>query len=122
MRSEISRKDTSPRPTQQNKKTNLALHNTIPPNSSKSQRNLNEEVVSNTATTIAKSNLQGTAHNIIQKGALTLKTYSQEQKYNKAERTKPRILKSRRPVNPYQHMCKTESKSGPSITKHHAAQ
>ena len=53
------------------KKTNLALHNTIPPSSSKSQRNLNEEVVSNKATTIAKSNLQGTAHNIIQKGALT---------------------------------------------------
>ena len=54
------------------KKTNLALHNTIrPPSSSKSQRNLNEEVVSNKATTIAKSNLQGTAHDIIQKGVLT---------------------------------------------------
>ena len=52
-------------------KTNLALHNTIPPSSFKSQINLNEEVVSNTATTIAKSNLQGTAHNIIQKEALT---------------------------------------------------
>ena len=48
------------------KKTNLSLRNTIPPSSSKSQRNLNEEVVPNTATTIAKSNLQGTAHNIIQ--------------------------------------------------------
>ena len=59
------RKDTSPPPTKQNKKRNLALHNTIPPSSSKSQRNLNEEVVSNTARTIAKSNLQGTAHNII---------------------------------------------------------
>ena len=47
------------------KKANLALHNTIPPSSSKSQKNLNEEVVPNTATTIAKSNLQGTAHNII---------------------------------------------------------
>ena len=57
--------------TKQNKKTNLALHNTIPPSSSKSQRNLNEEVVSNKAITIAKSNLQGTAHNIIQKGAAT---------------------------------------------------
>ena len=49
------------------KKTNLALHKTIPPGSSKSQRNLNEEVVPNTATTIAKSNLQGAAHNIIQR-------------------------------------------------------
>ena len=32
---------------------------------SKSQRNLNEEVVPNTATTIAKSNFQGATHNII---------------------------------------------------------
>ena len=57
---------------QRNKtKTNLVLHNTIPPRSSKSQRNLNEEVVPNTATTITKSNPQGTAHIIIQKGALT---------------------------------------------------
>ena len=58
LRSDISRKDTSPPSTKQKKKTNLALHNTIPLSSSKSQRNLNEEVVSNTATTIAKSNLQ----------------------------------------------------------------
>ena len=36
------------------KKTNLALHNTIPPGSSKSQRNFNKEVVPNTATTIPK--------------------------------------------------------------------
>ena len=71
LRSEISRKDTSPRPKKQNKKTNRALYNTIPPSSFKSQRNLNKEVVPNTATTIAKSNLQGTAHNVIQKGALT---------------------------------------------------
>ena len=71
LRSEISRKDTSPHATKQNKKTNLALHKTIPPSTSKSQRNLKKEVVSNTVTTIAKSNLQGTAHNIIQKGALT---------------------------------------------------
>ena len=71
LRSEISRKDTCAPPTKQNKKTNLALHNTTPPSSSKSQRNLNEKVVSNTATTIAKPNLQGTTHNIIQKGALT---------------------------------------------------
>ena len=35
------------------KETNLALHQTVPPGSSKSQRNLNEEVVPNTATTIA---------------------------------------------------------------------
>ena len=52
------------------KKTNLALHKTIPPGSSKSQRNLNEEVVPNTATTIAKPNFQGAAHNIIQKRTL----------------------------------------------------
>ena len=52
------------------KKTNLALHNTIPPGSSKSQRNLNKEVVPNTATTIAKPNFQGAAHNIIQKRTL----------------------------------------------------
>ena len=57
---------------QRNKqKTNLVVHNTIPPRSSKSQRNLNEEVVANTATAITKSNPQGTAHSIIQKGALT---------------------------------------------------
>lgn len=57
---------------QRNKqKTNLVVHNTIPPRSSKSQRNLNEEVVANTATTITESNLQGTAHSIIQKGALS---------------------------------------------------
>ena len=49
------------------KKTNLALHKTIPPGSSKSQRNLNEEVVPNTATTIAKSNFQEAPHNIIQR-------------------------------------------------------
>ena len=49
------------------RKTNLALHKTIPPGSSKSQRNLNEEVVPYTATTIAKSNLQGAPHNIIQR-------------------------------------------------------
>ena len=49
------------------KKTNLALHKTIPPGSSKSQRNLNEEVVPNTATTIAKWNFQGASHNIIQR-------------------------------------------------------
>ena len=52
-------------------KNDLALHNTIPPSSSKSQRNLNEKVVPNTATTIAKSDLQGTAYNVIQRGALT---------------------------------------------------
>ena len=66
LRSEISRKDTSPPPTKQNKKTNLAFHNIIPPSSSKLQRTLNKEVVSNTATTIAKSNQRGTH----------LKTYS----------------------------------------------
>ena len=49
------------------KKKNLALHKTIPPGSSKSQRNLNEEVVPNRATTIAKSNFQGAPHNIIQR-------------------------------------------------------
>ena len=48
-------------------KRNLALHNTIPPSSSKSQRNLNTEVVPNTATTNAQPNVQGAAHNIIQK-------------------------------------------------------
>ena len=52
-------------------KNDLALHNTIPPSSSKSQRNLNEKVVPNTATTIAKSDLQGTTYNVIQRGALT---------------------------------------------------
>ena len=67
---EVWTKDTSPPPMKWNKKTNLALHNTIPPGSSKSQRNLNEEVVPNTATTIAKSNFQGAAHNIIQKRTL----------------------------------------------------
>lgn len=41
-----------------------------PAPSSKSQRNLNEEVVPNTATTIAESNFQGAAHNIIQKRTL----------------------------------------------------
>ena len=53
----FEQKDKSPPPTKQNKKTNLALHNTIPSGSSKSQRNLNKEVVPNTATTIAKPNL-----------------------------------------------------------------
>ena len=53
------------------KKTNLALHNKIPPGSSKSQRRLEElNVVPNTATSIAKSNFQGAAHNIIQKRTL----------------------------------------------------
>ena len=56
---------------QRTQKTKLALHNTIPRSSSKSQRNLNEEVVPSTATAIAKSNLRGTAHNFKQKGALT---------------------------------------------------
>ena len=58
---------------QRNKKekTNLSLHNTIPPSSFKSQRNHSDEVVPTKATTTAKSNLQGTAHNTIQKGALT---------------------------------------------------
>ena len=51
-------------------KTNLALRNTIPPSSSKSQRNLNEEEVPNTAKTIAKPNFPGAAHNIIQKKTL----------------------------------------------------
>ena len=46
--------------------------NTIVPSSSKSRRKLKEpEVVPHTATTIATSNLQGTAHDIIQKEALT---------------------------------------------------
>ena len=48
---------------------NLALHNTIPPGSSNSERNPNEQVVPNTATSIAKPNSQGAAHDIIQKGA-----------------------------------------------------
>ena len=58
--------------TKQNKETNLALRDaTISRSSSKSERNPNEEVIPNTATTIAKPNLQGAAHNIIQKGAFT---------------------------------------------------
>ena len=43
LRSEIWRKDISPPPTKQNKRTDLALRNTIPRSSSKSQRNLNEK-------------------------------------------------------------------------------
>ena len=58
-------------PTKQNKETNLTCRNTIHSSSSKSQRNLNEEVVANTATTIAKPNFQGAAHDIIQKGSFT---------------------------------------------------
>ena len=68
LRSEVSTKDISSPPTKQNKKNESSLHNTMPPSSSKSSRNLNEEVV---PTTIAKSNFQGTAHNIIQKRAHT---------------------------------------------------
>jgi len=41
------------------------------PSSSKSWRNPNEELVPNTATTVAKPNFQGSAHNIIQKGVFT---------------------------------------------------
>ena len=74
--SEVRFQDTSPLPTKQNKKTNLVLRNTIPPCSSKSQTNLNEEVPSNTVTTIAKPNLQRAAHDVIQKRGARLKTYS----------------------------------------------
>ena len=56
LRSEISRKDRSPPPTTQNKETNLAVLNTMLHSSSKSERNLNEEVVPNTVTTISKPN------------------------------------------------------------------
>ena len=54
LRDEISRKDRSPPSRKQDNETNLPLGNTIPPSSSKSERN--EEVVPNTATTIAKPN------------------------------------------------------------------
>ena len=53
------------------KKPMLPFINTIHSSSSKSQRNLNEEVVPNTTTAIGKPNFQGTAHNIIQKRGLT---------------------------------------------------
>ena len=53
-RSEIARKDTRPPPPKQNKETKLALRNTIPPRSSKFERKLNKEAVTNTAKTIAK--------------------------------------------------------------------
>ena len=78
----------SPPPTKQSKETNLALCNTIPLSSSKSERNPNKEVVSNTATTIAKPNFQGAAHNTIQKWAFTRRhTDSREPNYNIGKKT-----------------------------------
>ena len=46
-----------------NKETSVALRKTIPLSTSKSQRNLKEEVVASKATTITKPNFQGDAHN-----------------------------------------------------------
>ena len=86
LRSEISRKETSPLPTKQNKETNLALRNTISPSSSKSERNPNEEVVRNTTTTIAKPNFRGVTHNIIQKGAFTQRHTRQSKITTKAKK------------------------------------
>ena len=54
-----------------NKQTNLALCNAVPLSSYEPQRNFNEKVAFNTATTTAKRNFQGTTHNILQKGAVT---------------------------------------------------
>ena len=104
LRSEISRKDTSPPPTKQNKETNLTVRNTISLSSSKSERNPNEEVVPNTETTIANPNFQGAAHNIIQKGAFTQRHTRKRKIITKGEETKLRIPESCRPVNPYQHV------------------
>ena len=59
--------------TEQCKETNPALHNAIPPSNSKSERNPTEQVVLHTATTIAKRNFQGSAHNIIRKWGRSLK-------------------------------------------------
>ena len=55
----------------QNSETNLGLRNTLIPSSSfKSQRNLTEELVPNTATIITKPNFQAAGHDIIKKGPL----------------------------------------------------
>ena len=54
---------------------------------SKSERNPNEEVEPNKATTIAKPNFQGAAHNIMQKGAST-------QRYTRKSKI---IAKARKP-------------------------
>ena len=67
----ISRKDTDPSPTKQNKEKDLALRNTTAPSSSKSEINPNDELVPYTEITIAKPNFQGAAHNITQKRAFT---------------------------------------------------
>ena len=53
---------------------------------SKSQRNLNEEVVPNTATTIAKSNFQGATHNIIQKRTLSYRHTRESKNITKARK------------------------------------
>ena len=76
------------------KKTNLALRNTIPPSSFKSQRNLNEKVAPNTVTTIAKPNLKGAAHNITRKGALTLR-HTRKSKIKTKERKPNHVFRSR---------------------------
>ena len=77
--SEISRKDTSPPPTKQNKETNLALRNTIPPSSSKSEGNTNEGVVANTATTIASKLSRRRPYHYTERGHHS-KTYSKRAK------------------------------------------
>ena len=71
--SEVKFQKKGPKPSsnETKQKTNLALRNTIPPSSSKSQRNLNEEEAPNTATTFAKLNFPGAAHNINQKRTLS---------------------------------------------------
>ena len=89
LRSEISRKDTSPPPTKQNKETNLSLCNTMLPSRSKSERNPNKDVVPNAATTIAKPNFQGVAHTIIQKGTFTQRHTCKSKIITKARKPNP---------------------------------
>ena len=63
-----------------NKRNYLQTH------SSKSQRNLNEEVVLITATTIAKPNFLGAAHNIIQKRTLPQRHTRESKNITKARK------------------------------------
>ena len=78
---------------------NLALHHTIPPNSSKSQRNLTKKWFLIQQQPLLNQIFKEPPILSYRKGR-SLKDILVRAKYNKGEKTKPRIPESHRPVSP----------------------